>query len=71
MAARGLLAGTVTAFDVEVGLGTVRGADGVELAFHATAIADGSRTILVGATVLYSVAPGHMGTTDARPVAAV
>lgn len=34
--------------------------------FHATAIADGSRTIEEGAAVSFSVAPGHRGRYEAR-----
>ncbi len=34
--------------------------------FHATAIADGSRTIEEGATVSFSVAPGRRGRYEAR-----
>ena len=47
--------GTVTAFDVSVGLGTIRDADGVERRFHCIEIADGSRTIAVGAEVSFDV----------------
>jgi len=43
--------GTVTAFDERAGLGVVTGADGVEYPFHCIEIADGSRTIAVGADV--------------------
>ena len=41
-------AGTVTAFDEQRGLGTVT-ADGREYPFHTTQIADGTRTVRVGA----------------------
>jgi len=34
--------------------------------FHATAIADGSRTIDVGTDVAFVVAPGHRGRDEAR-----
>ena len=43
--------GTVTAFDEHVGLGTVTTDDGTGYLFHCAEIADGSRTIAVGATV--------------------
>lgn len=49
--------GTVVAFDVRRGLGTVRDDDGVEHAFHCTAIADGSRTIEAGTRVRYTLVP--------------
>lgn len=43
--------GTVTAFDEAAGLGVVTGADGSVHPFHCIEIADGSRTIAVGADV--------------------
>lgn len=45
------MVGTVVAFDPAVGLGTVRGDDGVELGFHCIEIADGTRQIAVGTRV--------------------
>ncbi len=48
--------GVVVDFDPVVGLGRVATDNGDELAFHATALSDGSRTIGVGALV--SVVPG-------------
>lgn len=48
--------GTVVAFDVRRGLGTVRGDDGTEHAFHCTAITDGTRTIDAGTRVRYILA---------------
>ena len=57
--------GTVADFDDHRGYGTVRGDDGVELFFHCTAIADGSRTIDVGAAVEYEVVPGRLGRWEA------
>ncbi len=62
--------GQVVDFDERRGWGTVRGDDGVELFFHCTAVADGSRTIAVGTTVSHEVVPGHLGrweATDLRP----
>ena len=53
--------GRVRAFDPVRGLGEVEGADGARYGFHATAIADGSRRIEVGAAVSFTVAPGHRG----------
>ena len=64
------MTGVVTAFDEPVGLGTVTTADGDEHAFHCTAIADGTRTIEVGAEVEFEVVPGRLGrweATDLRP----
>jgi cold shock CspA family protein len=47
--------GTVSAFDESVGLGVVVGADGVDYPFHCIEIADGSRSIAVGADVTFDV----------------
>ena len=65
--------GRVDSFDPGRGLGTVADDDGAAYGFHATAIADGSRRIDVGAEVTFTVAPGHRGLYEARslvPVAA-
>lgn len=56
--------GTVLAFDIRRGLGTVRGDDGTEHAFHCTAVADGSRTIEAGTRVRYTLVP-RLGTYEA------
>ena len=37
----------------------------MELFFHCTAVADGSRTIAVGAPVVYQVVAGHLGRWEA------
>lgn len=60
--------GTVEQFDEARGLGTVRGDDGSVLAFHCTAIADGSRTIEVGSRVRYEVVAGLMGRWEAAHI---
>lgn len=63
-------AGVVADFDEHRGLGHVRAEDGRQLSFHCTQIADGSRTIEVGAAVVFEVVPGHLGrweATDVRP----
>lgn len=60
--------GEVIAFDEPRGLGTIRARDGTELAFHCTAIADGSRTIPEGAQVRYRVVPGHLGRWEATAI---
>jgi cold shock CspA family protein len=57
--------GEVVAFDDPRGIGAVRTADGHELAFHCTAIADGTRSIDVGAQVRFRVAPGRGGRWEA------
>ena len=54
--------GRVLTFDDQVGAGTVRGDDvGETWFFHCTRIADGSRTINVGAAVTFEVVPGPTG----------
>lgn len=50
------LAGEVTAFDARRGLGEITAADGTVLPFHCAVIADGSRTIEVGAKVSFVTA---------------
>jgi cold shock CspA family protein len=57
--------GVVTEFDDPAGFGTVTADDGVEHFFHCTAIADGSRTIEVGARVAFEVVPGRLGRWEA------
>lgn len=47
--------GTVMSFDANVGLGSVAGIDGVSYPFHCIEIADGSRTIDVGAEVSFDL----------------
>jgi cold shock CspA family protein len=63
--------GSVASFDDPRGIGTVTDdADGREYFFHCTAIADGSRTIEVGAAVEFEVVPGRLGqweAADLRP----
>lgn len=60
--------GTVTAFDVGRGLGTVTDDAGGEWPFHCTAIADGSRTVEVGTAVVFRPVPGHLGRMEAADV---
>lgn len=50
----GPLVGTVTSFDDVTGLGEITGADGATIPFHCVSIADGTRTIEVGARVRFS-----------------
>jgi cold shock CspA family protein len=57
--------GTVAEFDDYIGLGIVRGDEGGEWPFHCTQIADGSRSINVGAPVVFDVAPGGPGRWEA------
>ena len=58
--------GRVASFDPTRGLGAVADDDGATYGFHATAIADGSRRIDVGTTVVFTVTPGPRGLYEAR-----
>lgn len=57
--------GRVLELDERVGLGAVEDADGVRVPFHCTAIADGSRTVAVGAAVRFDLVPGNRGQWEA------
>jgi cold shock CspA family protein len=61
--------GTVTEFDDPRGLGVVTAEDGTAYPFHCTAVADGSRTIAVGAAVDFDVVAGRMGRWEAARLA--
>lgn len=60
--------GTVVEFDDHVGLGVIEGEEGARLPFHCAEIADGSRTVAVGASVRYDVMPGNRGVWEAARV---
>ena len=49
------------------GIGLVE-ADGVRYAFHCTQIADGSRTVPVGAAVEFDIVPGRLGDWEATRI---
>ncbi|HUP71305.1 MAG TPA: cold shock domain-containing protein [Acidimicrobiales bacterium] len=53
--------GRVAEFDDHKGYGWIDDAGGQRLFFHCTAIADGSRTIEVGAGVTFDVVENRMG----------
>jgi cold shock CspA family protein len=57
--------GEVVEFDAAAGYGSVRADDGHAFFFHCTAIADGTRTIDVGAPVAFEVVPGRRGQWEA------
>lgn len=62
--------GTVVAFDEHRGLGEVEAVVPEEIAgrrypFHCTQIADGLRTVPVGARVAFEVVPGALGRWEA------
>lgn len=65
MALRPIRLGTVTAFDDHAGRGEVTAQSGEVHQFHCTAIADGSRTIEVGAAVGFSILAGRSGRWEA------
>lgn len=58
--------GTVAEFDEARGLGVVTAEDGTTYPFHCTQIADGSRTVDVGAAVRFDVGPGLPGRWEAK-----
>jgi cold shock CspA family protein len=60
--------GVVVEFDEHKGWGTVRAADGRELFFHCTEIADGTRAIPVGTEVEFEVGPGRGGRWEAYKI---
>jgi cold shock CspA family protein len=62
-----LLSGHVVAFDREVGLGEVAGADGTTYLFHCIEIADGSRDIPVGQPVSFTLI-GKLGRFEAANI---
>lgn len=57
--------GVVTAFDEDAGTGRLRGSDGRSVTFHCVEIVDGTRSIEVGTTVLFSLAPLNVGRIEA------
>lgn len=62
--------GTVVAFDKAVGLGEVATDDGTRFPFHCIEIADGSRDILVGQAVQFTLL-GKLGRFEAAGISKV
>jgi cold shock CspA family protein len=62
------LRGRVTAFDEPRGHGEIVSEDGRSFAFHATAIANGSRRIAAGTPVEFDVEPGLPGRWEASKI---
>jgi cold shock CspA family protein len=60
--------GTVSTFDERRGLGTITGRDGHEYPFHATRLANGTRTIAVGTDVEFDVIAGNLGRWEAAAI---
>ena len=65
-----VLTGSVVRFDREVGLGEVEATDGTVYPFHCIVIADGTRSIEVGAAVAFELLPklGRWEAASIRPV---
>jgi cold shock CspA family protein len=63
--------GRVRTFDEHRGLGEIEGDDGALYPFHCTRVADGTRSIPVGATVTFDVAPGPLGRWEAAAITRV
>jgi cold shock CspA family protein len=61
--------GEVVVFDDPRGIGVVRSTLGELVPFHCTAVADGSRTVPVGAAVSFVVVPGRLGRWEAIAMA--
>jgi hypothetical protein len=61
----------VASFDPRRGLGEVNDEDGTSYGFQATAVVDGSRHIEVGASVVFTISPGHRGLYEARSLTPV
>jgi CspA family cold shock protein len=60
--------GIVATFDEARGVGEISTDDGTAYPFHCTQIADGTRTIEVGAAVNFEVIPGHLGHWEATAI---
>jgi cold shock CspA family protein len=63
-----VVTGSVSAFDERRGLGEVTADDATVYPFHCTAIADGTRTIEVGAHVEFEIVPGRLGRWEAGAI---
>ncbi|HEX6595454.1 MAG TPA: hypothetical protein VF045_00860 [Acidimicrobiales bacterium] len=63
-----MIPGQVEEFDEARGLGVVVTAEGDRYPFHSTAIADGTRTIPVGAKAVFRIVPGSSGRWEAGSV---
>ena len=67
----GVQYGTVSEFDDRRGLGVIMSEEGRSYPFQCTRIADGTRTIAVGAPVAFDVVAGQMGRWEAVAIVAV
>ena len=55
-------------WDEQVGVGSIAADDGTSYFFHCTQIADGTRTIDLGAAVRFEIVAGHLGRWEATRV---
>jgi cold shock CspA family protein len=62
--------GTVAEFDFDKGYGVLAG-DSRSYFFHCTQITDGTRTIPVGAAVMFEIRPWHRGEFEAVEITEV
>jgi CspA family cold shock protein len=60
--------GVVSEFDERRGLGVITAEDGTRYPFHATRIANGTRTIAAGAAVEFEIVPGNLGRWEAAAI---
>ncbi len=58
-----MFVGIVDSYDESRGVGTIEG-----YGFHCTAISDGTRVVMPGTVVAYSLVPGHFGVMEPYPV---
>ena len=63
--------GTVTTFDDHRGDGIIRDDAGATFYVHCVEIADGSRTVAVGARVAFLPTVGHLGRDEAARVQSI
>ena len=63
-----MITGVVTDFNEARGDGWLTADDGTSFYFHCVVIADGTRTIAVGATAVARRAVGHLGRDEAADV---
>ncbi len=65
-----MTAGTIAEFSEPRGIGLVA-VDGARYPFHCTQIADGTRTVRVGAAVEFEIVPGRRGDWEAAHIVKV
>lgn len=63
--------GTVVRFESDAGLGVLRSDAGTEFGFHATAIANGTRSTAIGARVTFRLWAANLGVIEATKLLAL